>query len=189
MQAKRAALRSKPIRLLEPAPTLDAIPESLRNLAAPNHLPLLRRAAHDAGERLAVMTHRMGSQMIQNAFDPVQLVSERISAVQALFSVRSGKVKKRDVRAAGEMAGVRLDLRNVQSKNAMLHGMALLWDNDDNVVTGFNWGSQTALEDKPLDEIGLHLHGKGVADLLQTVLDKRVLANTVSSSASGVRTS
>ncbi|OWY08403.1 hypothetical protein B6V74_14780 [Thioclava sp. F42-5] len=186
MQAMRAALRSKPVRLLEPARAVEAIPVSLRILAAPDHLPLLRRAAHDAGERLVVMTHRMGSPMIQNVFDPAHLASERISTVQALYSVPSGEVKKRDVRAAGEMAGAGVDLRKVQGKNAMLHGKALLWDHDDIVVTSFNWGSQTASEDKPLDEIGLHLNGDGVADLLQTVLEKRVLGSSVG--LSGVRT-
>lgn len=56
----------------------------------------------------------------------------------------------------------------------MLHGKALLWDHDDIVVTSFNWGSQTASDDKPLDEIGLHLHGKGIADILQMILEERV---------------
>lgn len=115
--------------------------------------------------------------MIQNVFDPAQLASERISNVQALYSVPSGVVKKRDVRAAGETLGAGVDLRKVQNKHVMLHGKALLWDHDDIVVTSFNWGSQTASEDKPLDEIGLHLQGKGVADILQSVLDKRVLEN------------
>lgn len=186
MQAMRTALRLKPGRLLEPAPIAKAIPVSLRILAAPDHLPLLRRAAHDAAERLVVMTHRMGSPMIQNVFDPAQVASERIATVQALYSVPSGEVKRRDVSAAGEMAGARVNLRKVQSKNAMLHGKALLWDHDDIVVTSFNWGSQTASEDKPLDEIGLHLHGKGVADLLQVVLDTRVLNKNVHES--GVQT-
>ncbi|NHF74003.1 phospholipase D-like domain-containing protein [Paracoccus xiamenensis] len=186
MQAMRTALRLNPSRLLEPLKAEGTIPVSLSILAAPDHLPLLRRAAHDAEERLVVMTHRMGSPMIQNVFDPAQLASERIATVQALYSVPSGEVKKRDVRAAGEMAGGLIDLRKVQSKHAMLHGKALLWDHDDIVVTSFNWGSQSASEDKPLDEIGLHLHGKGVADLLQAVLDTRVLDANVGGSASKV---
>nr|WP_282568938.1 phospholipase D-like domain-containing protein [Aliiroseovarius sp. S2029] len=89
MQAMRTALRLKPGQLLESAPTEDTIPVSLRILAASDHLPLLRRAAHDADERLVVMTHRMGSPMIQNVFDPAQLASERIATVQALYSLPS----------------------------------------------------------------------------------------------------
>ncbi len=113
--------------------------------------------------------------MIQNVFDPAQVASERIETVQALYSIPSGEVKKRDVRAAAEMGGGRIELRKIQSQGAMLHGKALLWDHDDIVVTSFNWGSQTASEDKPLDEIGLHLKGAGIADLLQKILEARVL--------------
>ena len=60
----------------------------------------------------------------------------------------------------------------------MLHCKALLWDEDDIVVTSFNWGSQTASEDKPLDEIGLHLNGKGIANILHGILTDRVSAIT-----------
>ena len=187
MQAIRTELRLKPERLLEAASTEGAIPATLRILAAPDHLPLLRRAAHDADERLVVMTHRMGSPMIQNVIDPAQVASERIEIVQALYSVPSGEVKKRDVRAAGEMGGGGFDVRKIQSRDALLHGKALLWDSDDIVVTSFNWGSQTASDDKPLDEIGLHLHGRGVADLLQTVLDNRIPNRTVGTSGAARR--
>ena len=174
MQAMRAALRLKRVSLIEASPIGDTIPAKLRILAAPDHLPLLRRAAHDAVERLIVMTHRLGSPMIQNVFDPAQVASERISTVQALYSVPSGHVKKRHIRAASERVGQGVDIRQVQSRDAMLHGKALMWDHDDIVVTSFNWGSQTASDDKPLDEIGLHLHGKGIADILQTILEERV---------------
>lgn len=187
MQAMRTALSLKPGRLLEATQAEDVIPVTLRILAAPDHLPLLRRAAHDAKERLLVMTHRMGSPMIQNVFDPALVASERIATVQALYSVPSGQVKKRDVRAAGGLGGGSIDLRKIQSRDAMLHGKALLWDHDDIVVTSFNWGSQTASEDKPLDEIGLHLHGRGVADLLQTVLITRVLDRSAGASGTARR--
>ena len=163
MQAMRTALRLKPGRLLDATPTEDEIPATLHILAAPDHLPLLRRVAHEAEKRLMVMYHRMGSPMIQNVFDPAQVASERIETVQALYSIPSGKVKKRDVRAAGEMGGGRTELRKIQSQGAMLHGKALLWDHDDIVVTSFDWGAQTASENKSLDEIGLHLKGDGIA--------------------------
>jgi hypothetical protein len=46
-------------------------------------------------------------------------------------------------------------------------------------VTSFNWGSQTASEDKPLDEIGLQLKGAGIAVLLQNTLETRVFGSSV----------
>ncbi len=175
MQAMRTALKLKRAPLIEASDRDDATRVTIRLLAAPDHLPLLRRAAHDAVERLVVMTHRMGSPMIQNVFDPAHVAAARIASVQALYSVPSGEVKKRDVRAAGERSGGSVDLRKVQSRDAMIHGKALLWDHDDVVVTSFNWGSQTASEDKPLDEIGIHIQGRGIADVLYQVLEKRLL--------------
>lgn len=175
MQAMRAELLLKRACLIEMPSRAEEIEVTLRILAATDHLPLLRRAAHDSLERFVVMTHRMGSSMIQNIFDPAQVASERIAGVQALYSVPSGQVKKRDIRAAIEQSNQGIDIQKVQSRDSMLHGKALLWDHDDIVVTSFNWGSQTASEDKPLDEIGVHLHGHGIADVLQAVLQDRVL--------------
>jgi hypothetical protein len=175
MHAMRTALRSKRARLTDEPDPEETINVTLRILAAPDHLPLLRRAAHDAVERFVVMTHRMGSSMVQNVFDPAQVASERIAIVQALYSVPSGPVKNRDVRVAGVRSGGIIDLHKVQTRDAMLHGKALLWDHDDVVVTSFNWGSQTASEEKPLDEIGLHLQGRGIADDLYALIETRVL--------------
>ena len=180
MRAMRTELRLRRAGLIEASSASDAVRATLRILAAPDHLPLLRRAAHDAAERLVVMTHRMGSPMIQNVFDPAEVASKRIETVQALYSVPSGPVKKRDVRTAAELHdGV--DIRKVQSRSAMLHGKALLWDHDDIVVTSFNWGSQTASEHKPLDEIGLHLHGEGIADVLHSILEARIPGGAITS--------
>lgn len=41
------------------------------------------------------IARRLGSPMIQNVFDPAQVASERISTVQALYSLPSGHVKNR----------------------------------------------------------------------------------------------
>jgi hypothetical protein len=41
-----------------------------------------------------------------------------------------------------------------------------LWGDDDSVVSSLNWGSQSGSPDAPLDEIGLHLEGRGVATCL-----------------------
>jgi hypothetical protein len=41
-----------------------------------------------------------------------------------------------------------------------------LWDRDHVVVSTMNWGSQSGSPDNPLDEIGLHLEGPGIAEFL-----------------------
>lgn len=50
-----------------------------------------------------------------------------------------------------------------------LHAKFLAWDSDHVVVSSLNWGSQSGLEDNPLDEIGLYLEGP---DLATSLLEK-----------------
>lgn len=53
--------------------------------------------------------------------------------------------------------------------NPQLHAKFLAWDSDHLVVSSLNWGSQSGLEDNPLDEIGLFLEGPNLAtSLLET---------------------
>lgn len=47
-----------------------------------------------------------------------------------------------------------------------LHAKFLAWDSDHVVVSSLNWGSQSGLEDNPLDEIGLYLEGTQVGDVV-----------------------
>ncbi len=47
-----------------------------------------------------------------------------------------------------------------------LHAKFLAWDTDHVVVSSLNWGSQSGLEDNPLDEIGLYLEGPSLATSL-----------------------
>lgn len=180
MQKMRTALEKKASPLIEPPPRKDAVSAKLRFLDASSHLPLLRRvAAEEAQERLLITTHKMGAPMVQNLLDPAQTAAQRMeSVVQAFYSVPTGPVKKRDIRAAHEQAAPDVALHKVQNSTATIHGKSLLWDHDDIVVTSFNWGSQSASEDKPLDEIGLHLHGPGIADALHAILVTRVDAIT-----------
>ncbi|MFN8683595.1 hypothetical protein ACDP63_21025 [Paracoccus sp. P2] len=168
MQAMRAALRTRRTDLLNPPEMVDRMEVTMRILAADDHLPLLRHVAHEARERMVVMTHRMGQPMTQNVLDPAKAASERIADVRTFYSLPSGPVKKADMRNVIETSGV--NVRKTGSRQPMLHGKGLLWDRDDIVVTSYNWGSQTASEERPLDEIGVHLRGAGIADLLISCL-------------------
>ena len=168
MLAMRAALRNCRTNLLDASGAAKGIEVTMQILAADDHLPLLRRVAHEARERMVVMTHRMGQPMMQNVLDPAKAASERIAEVRAFYSLPSGPVKKADMRNVIETSGV--NVQKTGSGQPMLHGKALLWDRDDIVITSYNWGSQTASEEKPLDEIGVHLSGSGVADVLISIL-------------------
>lgn len=169
MQAMRAELRNSRTNLLDPYGAAERMQVTMRILAADDHLPLLRRVAHDARERMVVMTHRMGQPMMQNVLDPAKAASERIADVRAFYSFPSGPVKKADMRDVIEKSGV--NVRKTGSRQPILHGKGLLWDRDDIVVTSYNWGSQSASEEKPLDEIGVHLSGTGIADVLISRLE------------------
>lgn len=171
MQGMRVALRNCRTDLLDVSGVAEGIQVTMRILAADDHLPLLRRVAHEARERMVVMTHRMGQPMMQNVLDPAKAASERIADVRAFYSLPSGPVKKADMRDVIETSGV--NVRKTGSRQPMLHGKGLLWDHDDIVVTSYNWGSQTASEEKPLDEIGVHLSGAGIADVLISRLQAR----------------
>lgn len=169
MREMRAALQTGRSDLLDPLVAAERMNATVRILAADDHLPLLRKVAHERHERMVVMTHRMGQPMVQNVLDPATSASERIAEVQAIYSLPSGPVKKADMRDVIETSGV--DVRKTGRRKPMLHGKGLLWDHDDIVVTSYNWGSQTASENRPLDEIGVHLTAAGIADALFSRLD------------------
>ncbi len=45
-----------------------------------------------------------------------------------------------------------------------------LWDEKDLVISSFNWGSQGASYEHPLDELGILIYGEGIADLVHSKL-------------------
>lgn len=147
----------------------NAIPATATILQGPEHLPLLRRAAHDATDRFVCGTNKMGAPMVSNLLDPASVAGKRLQEVRILHSLPTGPVKKRHVRTEKDrMEGI-AELHQIAKP--MLHAKFLLWDDDDVVITSFNWGSQSGSVDKPLDEIGVHLHMPGLATQLLEKLD------------------
>jgi phosphatidylserine/phosphatidylglycerophosphate/cardiolipin synthase-like enzyme len=59
-------------------------------------------------------------------------------------------------------------------EDPQVHAKFLLWGNDDVVVSTMNWGSQTGSPDNPLDEIGLHLEGEGLAASLLAKFEEQL---------------
>jgi len=51
-------------------------------------------------------------------------------------------------------------------QDPQVHAKFLLWDTEHVVVSTMNWGSQSGSPENPLDEIGLHLEGPGLATSL-----------------------
>jgi hypothetical protein len=133
-------------------------------LHAEDHEQLLRKVAHEAGKRFVCCTNRVGANMVPALFNPAEIAGGRLSDVRVYYSRPSGPIKQRHVAAHRERLNGVVDLIGVRVPQ--VHAKFLLWGDDDSVVSSLNWGSQSGSPDAPLDEIGLHLEGRGVATCL-----------------------
>jgi ferredoxin len=157
------------------SPSTDAgerLPVRMTVLHAEDHERLLRKVAHEAGERFVCCTNRVGAIMVPGLFNPAEIAGRRLSDVRVYYSRRSGPVKRRHVAAHRERLNGVVDLIDVEQPQ--VHAKFLLWDANDAVVTSLNWGSQSGSPDDPLDEIGLHLEGPGVATCLLTKFEDQL---------------
>ncbi len=136
-------------------------------LRAGDHERLLRVAAHEAKERFICCTNKVGANMVPGLFDPAEVAGRRLGDVRVYYSRRSGPVKRGHVTKHRERLHGVVELMGVPEPQ--LHAKFLAWDKDHVVVSSLNWGSQSGLEDNPLDEIGLYLEGPNLASSL---LDK-----------------
>ncbi|MER8562442.1 phospholipase D-like domain-containing protein [Mesorhizobium sp. M0578] len=134
---------------------------TLTILHAADHQRLLRVAAHDAQQRFVCCTNKVGANMVPALFDPAEVAGRRLSDVRIYYSRRTGPVKRGHVTKHRERLHGIVDLTGVPEPQ--LHAKFLAWDSDHVVVSSLNWGSQSGLEDNPLDEIGLYLEGPNLA--------------------------
>lgn len=115
----------------------------------------------EAQRRLVVASHRLGAAAENMALKPIRAaVADRELDATVYYSTPSDKVT---AQVATEMtfksrdAGV--NLRQVTDPS--IHAKFMYWDDDDLVVTSQNLLSADPLN--PLEEIGVHLRGPGVA--------------------------
>lgn len=137
---------------------------TLTILHAAEHERLLRVAAHEAQHRFICCTNKVGANMVPALFDPAEVAGRRLSDVRIYYSRRSGPVKRGHVTRHRERLHGIVDVTGVPEPQ--LHAKFLAWDSDHVVVSSLNWGSQSGLEDNPLDEIGLYLQGPNLATSL-----------------------
>jgi phosphatidylserine/phosphatidylglycerophosphate/cardiolipin synthase-like enzyme len=137
---------------------------TLTILHAADHQRLLRAAAHDAQHRFVCCTNKVGANMVPALFDPAEVAGRRLSDVRIYYSRRTGPVKRSHVTKHRERLHGIVDLIGVPEPQ--LHAKFLAWDTDHVVVSSLNWGSQSGLEDNPLDEVGLYLEGPRLATSL-----------------------
>ncbi len=137
---------------------------TLTILHAADHERLLRVAAHEAQQRFVCCTNKVGANMVPALFDPAEVAGRRLGDVRIYYSRRTGPVKRGHVTKHRERLHGIVDLTGVPEPQ--LHAKFLAWDSDHVVVSSLNWGSQSGLEDNPMDEIGLHLEGPNLATSL-----------------------
>ncbi len=133
-------------------------------LHAADHERLLRVAAHDAQQRFVCCTNKMGANMVPALFDPAEVAGRRLSDVRIYYSCRSGPVKRGHMTKHRERLNGIVEVIGVP--DPQLHAKFLAWDSDHVIASSLNWGSQSGLENNPLDEIGLYLEGPDLATSL-----------------------
>lgn len=133
-------------------------------LYAADHQRLLRVAAHEAQQRFVCCTNKVGANMVPALFDPAEVAGRRLSDVRIYYSRRTGPVKRGHVTKHRERLHGIVELTGVPEPQ--LHAKFLAWDTDHIVVSSLNWGSQSGLEDNPMDEIGLYFEGPNLATSL-----------------------
>ncbi|WP_309242843.1 hypothetical protein [Lichenibacterium dinghuense] len=134
---------------------------SLSVVYAADHERLLRRAAHEASTRFICCTNRVGANMVPALFTPAEVAGRRLDDVRVLYSRHTGPTKRRHIAEHRErLHGI---VKLLPYRNPQLHCKFLLWDDDNVVVSMLNWGSQSGRADDPLDEVGIHIQGSGIA--------------------------
>ncbi len=149
---------------LSPSTESQRMPVRMTTLQADDHERLLRKVAHEADQRFVCCTNKIGATMVPGLFNPAEIAGRRLDDVRVYYSRRSGPIKRRHVTAHRERLNGVVDLIAVE--DPQVHAKFLLWDTDHVIVSTMNWGSQSGSPDNPLDEIGLHLEGPGLATSL-----------------------
>lgn len=143
---------------------------------AGDHDPLLRKAAHEAKSRFVCCTNRLGAPMVPALFMPAEVAGRRLGDVRVLYSRQTGPTKRRHVAEQRQRLHGIVEVIGV--REPQLHCKFLLWDEDDVVVSTLNWGSQSGRVDDPLDEIGIHVRGPGLATALLCRIERLLLEPT-----------
>ena len=141
----------------------EAGPVSLALATGEDHDRLMRQASANAGKRLFIGMHKLGSTARPGALIPSEFAARAKSGpVQVLYTQPAGPLKNRHARdytAEAASYGVQL----IHAKARPLHGKILVWGEDDAVITSLNWGSASVDPAFPLGEVGIHVHSSGIA--------------------------
>lgn len=139
---------------------------------AHEHERLLRKIAHEATDRFICSTNRVGANMVPALFNPAEVAGRRLGDVRVYYSRQTGPTKRRHVVAERERLNGVVEIIGV--REPQVHSKFLAWDTDHVVVSSMNWGSQSGLPENPLDEIGIHIEGAGLATALMGLFEDQL---------------
>lgn len=134
------------------------------------HERIARSASGTAARRIVFGSHRLGANARPGALLQAAAAAAR-SGIEAtvLYTRASGPLRGADARALEEEMAA-LGVRLVRASPTKLHGKFLAWDDDDVVVTSFNWASASIDSAFPQAELGIHVRAHGIAaDMLRRV--------------------
>lgn len=139
-------------------------------LHAQDHERLLRNAAHKATQKFVCITNKMGSTVVPGLLNPAEVAGGRLDDVRVYYSRQSGTTKRKHMAAHRKrLEGV---VEVIPVREPQVHAKFLAWDDDDVAISTMNWGSQSGSDTNPLDEIGLHIRGAGIATELLKLFDE-----------------
>lgn len=141
-------------------------------VAGETHERIVRSASGSAKQRLVIGSHRLGATARSGALLQGATAAARSGAKATLiYSTASGPLSPADadaLRREMDSEGVTVS----RARSPKLHAKFLLWDDNDIVVTSFNWASASVDSTFPEAEIGVHLHAPGLAaDVLRRLQD------------------
>ena len=165
--------------LLEERPTAGVPNGEVTILEGDAHERIARSVSGAAARRIVFGSHRLGATARPGALLQSAAAAAR-AAIDAtvIYTRASGPLRNSDVRALEEEM-TKLGVRLVRASPTKLHGKFLAWDDDDVVVTSFNWASASVDAAFPQAELGVHVRAKGIAaDVLRRVEELLPLART-----------
>lgn len=130
-------------------------------LVGEEHDARLRAGSGNAMQRLVIASHRLGSTARPGALIPAAVAAQGGAKVHVLYTMRSGPVKnhdERELKAEAALQGVALTRVTIP-----IHAKFVAWDDDDVLITSFNWASADSDPSDPFGELGVHIHARGIA--------------------------
>ncbi len=128
-----------------------------------DHADCVMRAAEEAQSRIFVVSHQFGvAGGPVTVFPLLDKAKDKNVDVSLFYSKAAGKKTAADLLVLRERYGeMGLSLKSVERPR--VHAKVLGWDDDNLVISSFNWLSVDPSDHKPYREIGVHVSYRSIA--------------------------